>query len=244
MGLWIAAAVCAFFVKGLCGFANTLVFTSILGFGSDNVAISPVELVLGFPTNLILVWRERRNLQPKVFVPLTMLVLGGSACGAFFLKSMDAQVLKAVFGVMVVLTGIEMLCREYGKGRMKESRIVLGFIGLAAGVLSGLFGVGALLAAYISRVTENSREFKANFSAVFIAENLFRMVLYGVLGIITGDTLRQSMKLMPFMLLGLLGGMAGSRVLDEKVVKKLVIVLLILSGCVMIGDVFMEVTRI
>ena len=52
------------------------------------------------------------------------------------------------------------------------------------------------------------------------------------------------MKLMPFMLLGLLGGMAGSRVLDEKVVKKLVIVLLILSGCVMIGDVFMEVTRI
>ena len=57
MGLWIIAAVAAFFVKGLCGFANTLVFTSVMGFGSDNVSISPVELVLGLPTNLILAWR-------------------------------------------------------------------------------------------------------------------------------------------------------------------------------------------
>lgn len=36
MGLWILATLSAFFVKGLCGFANTLVFTSILGFGSSN----------------------------------------------------------------------------------------------------------------------------------------------------------------------------------------------------------------
>lgn len=234
MDLWVGATVCAFFVKGLCGFANTLVFTSILGFGSDNINISPVELVLGFPTNLILVWKERKNLQPRVFIPLTVLVLGGSVPGAFFLKNGDAQVLKAAFGFMVVFMGIEMLFREYGKGKMKESRIVLGIIGLAAGVLSGIFGVGALLAAYVSRVTDNSREFKANFSAVFIAENLFRMVLYGALGIITGSTLKQSMMLMPFMLLGLFGGMKSSRVLDEKLVKKLVILLLILSGCVMI----------
>ena len=200
MGLWIIAAVAAFFVKGLCGFANTLVFTSVMGFGSDNVSISPVELVLGLPTNLILAWRERRNLQPRVFM------------------------------------GLELLSREYGKGNMRESKVVLGVIGLAAGVLSGLFGVGALLAAYVSRVTDNSREFKANFSAVFIGENVFRMGLYGALGIITGDTLRQSARLMPFMLIGLIGGMKSSQVLNERVVRKLVIVLLIISGCVMIGS--------
>ncbi len=234
MGLWIAATMGAFFVKGLCGFANTLVFTSILGFGSDNINISPVELVLGFPTNLILVWKERKNLRPGVFVPLTALVLGGSVVGAFFLKNADAQALKAGFGFMVVIMGIEMLFREYGRGKMKESRVVLGIIGLAAGVLSGLFGVGALLAAYVSRVTDNSREFKANFGAVFIVENLFRMVVYGALGIITGSTLRQSVMLMPFMLIGLIVGMKSSQVLDEKLVKRLVIVLLILSGGVMI----------
>ncbi len=235
MGLWAIAAIGAFFVKGLCGFANTLVFTSVLGFASDNVNISPVELVLGFPPNLILAWKERKNLEPKVFIPLMAIVLAGSVPGAFFLKNTNAQTLKAAFGFLVVFLGIEMLLRGYQKKKSKGSKVVLGIIGLVAGVLSGLFGVGALLAAYVGRVTENSGEFKANFSAVFIAENLFRIILYGVLGIITASTLKQSFMLMPFMLAGLLAGMKSSRALDEKVVKKLVVILLIISGCVMIG---------
>ena len=37
MWLWILAAFAAFYIKGLCGFANTLVFTSILGFGANNI---------------------------------------------------------------------------------------------------------------------------------------------------------------------------------------------------------------
>ena len=45
MALYIIAALAAFFVKGLCGFANTLVFQSILSFGVNNASISPVELV-------------------------------------------------------------------------------------------------------------------------------------------------------------------------------------------------------
>lgn len=234
MVLWILATLSAFFVKGLCGFANTLVFTSILGFGSSNVDISPVEIVLGFPTNVILAWKERKNLQPRVFVPLALLILAGSIPGALFLKSADSQVLKVVFGAVLIFTGLEMLAREYKMVKMKESKLMLGLVGLAAGVLSGLFGVGALLAAYVSRVTDNTSEFKANFSAVFIMENLFRMGLYGTLGIITGDSLKRSLVLFPFMLLGLFGGMKSSQVLDEKLVKKLVILLLVISGGVMI----------
>ena len=30
MYLWILATLIAFFIKGLCGFANTLIFTSIM----------------------------------------------------------------------------------------------------------------------------------------------------------------------------------------------------------------------
>lgn len=63
MILWIIAAICAFFVKGLCGFANTLVFTSILSFGVNNSLISPVELLLGYPGNLFLAWKERKKNQ-------------------------------------------------------------------------------------------------------------------------------------------------------------------------------------
>ena len=66
MYLWILATLIAFFIKGLCGFANTLIFTSILSFGSANVNISPVDLILGCPTNLIMVWENRWKLDHKI----------------------------------------------------------------------------------------------------------------------------------------------------------------------------------
>ena len=75
MVYWIIATLCAFFVKGLCGFANTLVFTSILSFGNANINISPVELILGYPTNLIISWNERRSIDLKICIPLSVLVI-------------------------------------------------------------------------------------------------------------------------------------------------------------------------
>ena len=67
MYLWIIAAFTAYFIKGLCGFANTLVFTSILSFGAANANISPVELLIGYPTNFILTWKNRKSLDYKVY---------------------------------------------------------------------------------------------------------------------------------------------------------------------------------
>ncbi len=204
MILWIVAAAAAYFIKGLCGFANTLVFTSILSFGAANANISPIDLLLGCPMNMILTWENRKSLDPKVYVPLALMVVAGSIPGALLLKNVDARAIKLVFGAIVVLLGAEMLSREYSRKKLKSSRIVLTIIGITAGVLCGLFGVGALLAAYISRVTETGDSFKANISAVFIADNAFRMILYSVLGILTLQTLKTALLLMPFALAGLL----------------------------------------
>ena len=123
-----------------------------------------------------------------------------------------------------------MLSREYSKKRVRSSKAVLAVIGITAGVLCGLFGVGALLAAYVSRVTEGGGSFKANISAVFIVDNTFRIVLYSALGLLTLDTVKSVLLLIPFALLGLLAGMKCSSRMDEKLVRKITSVLLVLSG--------------
>ncbi|WP_075679938.1 sulfite exporter TauE/SafE family protein [Roseburia sp. 831b] len=230
MYLWIIAAVVSYFIKGLCGFANTLVFTSILSFGALNANISPIDLLLGYPSNLILTWENRKRLDSKVYLPLAALVLLGSIPGAFLLKNVDARAIKLVFGVVVVVLGAEMFFREYSKKRVHSSKPVLAIIGVTAGVLCGLFGVGALLAAYVNRVTEDSGSFKANISAVFIVENTFRIILYSVLGLLTFDTVKSVLMLIPFALLGLIAGMKCSNYMDEKLVKKITFILLVLSG--------------
>ena len=213
MAWFIAATLAAFFIKGLCGFANTLIFQSILSFSVNNADISPVELVLGFPGNAILTWQNRKSLNPRIFLPLTALMLVGNIPGALMLKSMDGRIIKVIFGVVIICTAL---------------------VGIAAGILSGLFGVGALLAAYVSRITDTGSGFKANISVVFLTENVFRLLLYAMLGMITPAVLKSALLLMPAMLASLFAGIAVSRKINDHAIKKLVLFLLIFSGAVLI----------
>lgn len=230
MYLWFIAAVAAYFIKGLCGFANTLVFTSILSFGTANANISPVDLLMGYPANLILTWENRKKLDPKVYMPLAGLVLAGSIPGAFLLKNTDTHAVKIVFGIVVICLGIEMLTREYANKNTGTSRAMLGIIGILAGILCGMFGVGALLAAYVSRVTDDSATFKANISAVFIVENTFRIILYGAMHILTFHTVKMALLLIPYVLVGTFMGVKCGRIIEEKKVRRITAVLLVLSG--------------
>lgn len=232
MLLWILAAFTAFFVKGLCGFANTLAFTSIMSFGTGNASISPVELILGYPTNLILTWKNRKQLNRRIWLPLSVLVLAGSIPGALLLKNTDSHLIKTVFGSAVILIALEMLLRNYL--RLKACRLLLPVVGVLSGLLCGLYGIGALLAAYVSRVTETGSEFKANLSAVFIVENTIRIFVYAALGLISPAPLMRAAFLSPVMLLGLLTGMKSAGLLSDRIVKTSVSLLLILSGAVLI----------
>ena len=234
MIFWIIATLLAFYVKGLCGFANTLVFTSILTFGTANINISPVELILGYPTNLIISIKERKAIVPRIVIPLAVMVIIGSLGGALFLKNADTTLIKIIFGVLVILVGIEMLLRELSQKKTKNSKVLLTIIGILSGFLCGLYGVGALLGAYIGRTTENLKSFKANICTVFIVENTFRVILYLFYGIITMESLKRALILSPFMLIGLGAGMFSAGKISEKIVKRIVIILLIVSGIALI----------
>ena len=236
MFIWILAALCAYFVKGLCGFANTLVFTGILSFGTDHVQISPVELLLGFPTNAILAWRERQHIRPRLCLTLSLLLLIGSTAGTLLLRHADAALVRVLFGCVIVALSLENLLRRQKGPAGQMPRAVMSLIGLFSGFLCGLYGVGALLGVYVSRVTEDSHAFKDNLCTVFLIENLYRIVLYAVTGILDLACLKQAALLLPFMLFALWAGMRSARVLKEETVRKAVMLLLLFSGLALIAQ--------
>ena len=227
---WVAATLCAFYVKGLCGFANTLVFTTVMSFGLSNRNISPVELLLGYPSNAIIALKERRSIDPKLCLPLSALVVLGSIPGMLLLRDADTGFVKLVFGVVIVLLGAEMLLRERFAGKGKQSGALLAVIGLLSGVLCGLYGVGALLGAYVSRVARDARAFRANLCVVFFVENTLRIILYSAMGLLNMGMLLQAARLFPVALLGLFLGMKSGAYVSEKAVRRIVIVMLIVSG--------------
>ena len=65
---------------------------------------------------------------------------------------------------------------------------------------------------------------------VFLVESTFRIGLYIALKILTMEILCHTLMLFPFSLLGLWVGMKCSSKMDDRIIKRLIVILLIVSG--------------
>lgn len=234
MWLWFIAAFAAFFVKGLCGFANTLVFTAVMAFGEANRSISPVELLLGYPANFVLAWRSRNRLDKKTVCLCSLFMVLGAIPGALFLKNADASAVRVFFGCVVLFTAFQMMRRKNNTATAR-SGLLFTLTGLFSGFLCGMFGVGAVMAAYVERMSDDMESFRANISAIFFVENTLRIVIYIVTGILTMDSLLMAVKILPLCFLGLYTGIYVSTLFRESASRKMVIVPLVVSGITMIA---------
>ena len=231
MILWMLAAFVGYFVKGVAGIGNTLVVTSAMAYTRTNAEITPVELLLCVPTNLAVTWVYRRHIDWKLAIAPLCMVLAGDALGVLLLKNVDVTAMKAVFGVVLILLSVEQLWRELrGKPTRSGHPALMLTLGISAGVLCGMFGVGALLAAYLSRVTTDDPTYKGTMSAVFCIESTFRVIAYSVTGLLTAVSLTRAAILLPFMGAGLFLGIRLSNRLNARTMRLIIGAMLLLSG--------------
>ena len=231
MILWMLAAFVGYFVKGVAGIGNTLVVTSAMAYTRTNAEITPVELLLCVPTNLAVTWVYRRHIDWKLAIAPLCMVLAGDALGVLLLKNVDVTAMKAVFGVVLILLSVEQLWRELrGKPTRAGQPALMLTLGISAGVLCGMFGVGALLAAYLSRVTTDDATYKGTMSIIFTIENFFRVITYSATGLLTAVSLTRAAILLPFMGAGLFLGIRLSNRLNARTMRLIIGAMLLLSG--------------
>lgn len=231
MILWMLAAFVGYFVKGVAGIGNTLVVTSAMAYTRTNAEITPVELLLCVPTNLAVTWVYRRHIDWKLAIAPLCMVLAGDALGVLLLKNVDVTAMKAVFGVVLILLSVEQLWRELrGKPTRAGHPALMLTLGISAGVLCGMFGVGALLAAYLSRVTTDDATYKGTMSIIFTIENFFRVIAYSATGLLTAISLTRAAILLPFMGAGLFLGIRLSNRLNARTMRLIIGAMLLLSG--------------
>ena len=231
----------AYIIKGITGFGNTLVMGSLFSFVVSNRLTTPVDLIFGIPTNTYIVWRGRKNISLKVVIPLSLMLLAGIIPGTFLLKEGNDRILKSILGVVVVGMALEMWTRKPNKNEsQKNNPIFMVLIGVMSGVLAGLYGIGALLVAYISRTTDNKSEFRANICCVFLVDNIFRFFLYLYTGILNKEIFILTLFLSPAVFLGMMIGIKVDSKMKEETVKKVVIYLLIISGIILLLKSFLN----
>ena len=230
--IWHFAVFLAFFTKGIAGFANTLVHSGIMAFFTDHTVITPVDLLLNLPANLIYAFRNHQRIQPRLCLTVGFVVMLSMIPGVFLLRTLNSSWLKIAFGVLIIALALNMLRTR--KGNAGGRSLVSWLLILLSGLVTGMFGVSALLVPALERLTDDSSQLKANLAIIFFLNNLVQLVLYLATGILTSASLLQVVKLVPAMLAGLLTGMHLARSIPEKKARRIVILALLLSGLMLI----------
>jgi uncharacterized membrane protein YfcA len=154
--------------------------------------------------------------------------------GTFLLKTGNDTLLKAILGLIIIGIAIEMYTRKPSTDEEKKTNpIFLILIGVISGVMAGMYGIGALLIAYISRTTNGKSQFRANTCCIFLVDNIFRLCLYLYTGILNKEVLLLALLLSPAVIIGMILGVKVDSCMDEQSVKKSVVGLLIVSGTIL-----------
>ena len=204
---------------------------SLFSFIIPNRVTTPVDLIISIPTNIFMVWKERKSISIKIVIPLSLMMLIGIIPGTLLLKFGSDWILRSFLGIVIIGIAAEMFTRKsIHNEKQKNNAIFLSIIGVISGILAGLFGIGALLVAYVSRTTSNRNQFRANICCVFLVENLFRIILYYFTGILNIKVCLFALFISPAVIIGMFIGIRIDKKLQEDTIKKSVIALLAVSG--------------
>lgn len=190
-------------IKALIGFGNPLLTGPLLSLRLDNAVISPSGLLCDAPTNAYISYKNRRKIQWRIIIPVTIVNLLGVIPGSLLLKYSLPWVIKAVLGVLVVGISIEMATRSRRTSSAEDKPLFRYLVAFISGIFAGLYGINILIVAYIERTSKDLNAFKGSMCFLFLMENFCRIALYCATGIFTRYVLILAAITIPAALLGI-----------------------------------------
>ncbi len=236
----------AFVVKRLTGFGNTLITNTFFLFFAELRFAAPAELLTNVPMNLAMAWKARRRVDAKFVLVMFAFVLAGILGGALILEGFRGRPLKVLLGLFVAADSLYALFRGRApapvpgtseahpreaavRGPGDAVRLV------ASGLSLGLFGVGAVLAAFLAKRFRDRETLRGTLCAVFLLDNLCRFAAYAALGLYGRETFRAALGLYPFVAAGFLIGRFLDGRIPDRVLATWTRVLLAGSGLALVA---------
>lgn len=218
-----------FFIKGIAAFGDTLIANPMLSMAMDNRVISPMNLLYQVPVNAYMAWKNRKAFAIKSALPILFAILLGVIPGVLLLKHAASWILKASLGILVISIGLEMLLRNRHT-KKKPNVFAMAVSSFFSGVTTGLYGINLFFIAYVERTTDTRDAFRGNVCFIFLVENVFRITVYALSGVLSYRVLIFTLGASPGALLGFYVGSRVDRHLSEKVLRRMIIALFMASG--------------
>jgi len=219
------------FIKGLSGFASALFAIPLLALFLDIKFVVPVFLLFDFISGIVLTISTRRFVDKKTALLLFSGLLIGTAMGTYFLVSFGSEVLKRIFGVVVILFALKILVLENEGVKKEISKLWAPVSGIAGGCTGAMFGLnGPPMVLYLTHQLKDKQIFRATLYAIFFIDACYRLILYSFNRLINLEIIKFALYLTPFLLVGIVLGSKLHARIDERIFKKIIALILVVTG--------------
>jgi uncharacterized protein len=231
LAIFLLGTFAAAFVTGLAGFAFGMVAAGIWLF-----ALTPVQtttlivayalLVQGYST-----WRLRRTIIPSRLLPFVLGSAVGIPAGIAVLELASAVHLRTGVGLLLIAFGLYNLLRPKMPDLKNVGQAGDAGIGFLNGVLGGSTGLGGILPTIWCVLRGWPRdEHRSVSQPTAVATFALSLLGLGGIGLITPETTRLFLIGLPALVAGTLLGWSLYGKLNEVAFRKVVLVLLLVSG--------------
>lgn len=220
---------------------------AVTGFGCTVLALPLVTALLGLREGVmvltILAWvlalyivvSKRRNLDLRRFAVIVAFVLAGLPVGMYLFRTADAQPLKRVLAVFIVLAAAAQLLFLLKGKPWKPPRVIGYLILVAGGVVHGLFSSGGpLVVLYASAALPEKGAFRATLCLLWLTLNSIIIGSYLAAGSLTPKISLETAALLPFLVLGIFIGERLHERVQPRAFSAVVFSTLLATGVVML----------
>ncbi|RED53605.1 sulfite exporter TauE/SafE family protein [Aestuariispira insulae] len=229
------ALICVFFagiIRGFSGFGSALVMAPVLALLYGPVTSAVSILVIDFSAVLQLMRTAVRHADRKLVVTLGVGAVAGIPTGAYFLVSLDPDIVRAIISIIILFFVIILATGwRYGGPRPLPMTMATGFTSGVMGGLAGFAGPPVIL--YFLSGGASALTIRASIAGFFTFTSLCSILSYHWLGIFTADIVVRGLWLIPGFMIGVWLGGEFFKKASEKTFRH--VVLLVLACVAAVG---------
>ena len=230
LGLFLLAAFVGGFASGLAGFAMGFVVSGIWLHILTPLQTTTLIAGYGLLTQGYGVWKLRHTLTWQKIAPFIIGGTIGVPIGTMLLTYINPAYLRSGVGLLLVVYGTYGLAHPALKPAPDNLSADSG-IGFVNGVLAGLTGLPGFVITIWCQLRGWTKDFqRAVFQPVMLAAIVVNVISLGIVGAITTSTLQLYLLGLPAMVAGLWIGFRLYGKLDDAPFRKVILVLLLISG--------------
>lgn len=224
-------------LKGITGFGFTLISFPLLLMWYAPKEIIPVLMICNLIASIMIVLqkKEHKLLDKQSYY---LIVTGGffTIAGVIALSSTDDKWLIRFSGIIFIVLTLYSLIGKMQKNKTLRNRAYL-FAGAFIGFITGAVSIsGPPLALFLNRANISNRKFREIFAAFSVTTSIVAVVGYYQAGMITLQTLKTSVILIPILLTGTIVGKKLNTIISIEMFQTINIVLTLIASLMLVAN--------